>query len=297
MVSMNIVIIGRSGQVSRALQREFASTHQLTVIGQAELDLAQTSRLRAALEPLAADILINAAAYTAVDQAEADAETAAAINTEAPRILAEWARDRDIPFVHYSTDYVFDGTGRTPYTETCIPAPLSVYGRSKLAGEQAVLATGGRALVLRTSWVYSHDGQCFFTTMRRLLAERDELHVVDDQQGAPTWAPTIAKATRHLLERLSDQPDLAGLYHLTNAGQTSWYGFAEAIAECLANRRELRARLYPTSTSNYPTPAARPLYSRLDCNKAQAVLPFALPDWREDFDRCWTHFERDASPR
>ncbi|WP_295516844.1 dTDP-4-dehydrorhamnose reductase [uncultured Pseudomonas sp.] len=294
---MNIVITGRSGQVSRALQREFGGIHSLTVIGQAELDLSQTHRLRDTFDRLTPDLVINAAAYTAVDQAERDVDRAAAINAQAPQILAEWAHERDIPFVHYSTDYVFDGSRGRPYTEDCAPAPLSVYGRSKLAGEQAVLAAGGRALVLRTSWVYSHDGPCFFNTMRQLLAERDELHVVDDQLGAPTWAPTIARATRHLVERLVERRDSGGLYHLTNAGQTSWHGFAHAIAERLAERGELRARLYPTSTDNYPTPATRPRYSRLDCNKAQALLPFALPDWREDFARCWARVADEASGR
>ncbi len=289
---MNIVITGRSGQVSRALQRELGSTHQLTILGQAELDLAQTGRLRAAFARLTPDLIINAAAYTAVDQAEEDRERAFAINAEAPGILAELARERDIPFVHYSSDYVFDGSADRPYTERCDPAPLSVYGRSKLAGEQAVLAAGGRTLVLRTSWVYSHDGQCFFNTMRRLLAERDELHVVDDQRGAPTWAPTIAAATRQLVERLLQRGDVGGLYHLTNAGQTSWHGFAAAIAERLERRGELRARLYPTTTDNYPTPATRPRFSCLDCGKVAAVLPVALPDWQADFERCWALFER-----
>ncbi|WP_347884014.1 dTDP-4-dehydrorhamnose reductase [Pseudomonas aestiva] len=290
---MNIVITGRSGQVSRALQREFGSTYQLTVLGQADLDLAQTGQLRAAFDRLEPDLILNAAAYTAVDQAEEDSERAAAINARAPQILAELARERDIPFVHYSSDYVFDGSRRQPYTETCSPAPLSAYGRSKLAGEEAVLAAGGRSLVLRTSWVYSHDGQCFFNTMRQLLAERDELHVVEDQLGAPTWAPTIATATRQLVERLLEQGDVGGLYHLTNAGQTSWYGFAAAIAERLQQRGELRARLYPTTTEHYPTPATRPLYSCLDCRKVEAVLPTALPHWQADFDRCWALFERD----
>ncbi len=292
---MNIVITGRSGQVSRALQREFGSTHQLTVLGQTDLDLAQTEQLRAAFDQLAPDLILNAAAYTAVDQAEEDIERAEAINARAPQILAELAHERDIPFVHYSSDYVFDGRRRQPYTESCIPAPLSVYGRSKLAGEQGVLAAGGRALVLRTSWVYSHDGQCFFNTMRQLLAERDELHVVEDQLGAPTWAPTIATATRQLVERLLTHDDVGGLYHLTNAGQTSWYGFASAIAERLDQRGELRARLYPTTTEHYPTPATRPLYSCLDCSKVEAVLPSALPDWQADFDRCWARFERDRT--
>lgn len=292
---MNIVITGRSGQVSRALQREFGSTHQLTVLGQTDLDLAQTEQLRAAFDQLAPDLILNAAAYTAVDQAEEDIERAEAINARAPQILAELARERDIPFVHYSSDYVFDGRRRQPYTESCIPAPLSVYGRSKLAGEQGVLAAGGRALVLRTSWVYSHDGQCFFNTMRQLLAERDELHVVEDQLGAPTWAPTIATATRQLVERLLTHDDVGGLYHLTNAGQTSWYGFASAIAERLDQRGELRARLYPTTTEHYPTPATRPLYSCLDCSKVEAVLPSALPDWQADFDRCWARLESDRT--
>ncbi len=292
---MNIVITGRSGQVSRALQREFGSTHQLTVLGQTDLDLAQTEQLRAAFDQLAPDLILNAAAYTAVDQAEEDVERAEAINARAPQILAELARERDIPFVHYSSDYVFDGRRRQPYTESCIPAPLSVYGRSKLAGEQGVLAAGGRALVLRTSWVYSHDGQCFFNTMRQLLAERDELHVVEDQLGAPTWAPTIATATRQLVERLLTHDDVGGLYHLTNAGQTSWYGFASAIAERLDQRGELRARLYPTTTEHYPTPATRPLYSCLDCSKVEAVLPSALPDWQADFDRCWARLESDRT--
>ncbi|WP_269216731.1 dTDP-4-dehydrorhamnose reductase [Pseudomonas sp. PLB05] len=292
---MNIVITGRSGQVSRALQREFGSTHQLTVLGQTDLDLAQTEQLRAAFDQLAPDLILNAAAYTAVDQAEEDIERAEAINARAPQILAELARERDIPFVHYSSDYVFDGRRRQPYTESCIPAPLSVYGRSKLAGEQGVLAAGGRALVLRTSWVYSHDGQCFFNTMRQLLAERDELHVVEDQLGAPTWAPTIATATRQLVERLLTHDDVGGLYHLTNAGQTSWYGFAAAIAERLDQRGELRARLYPTTTEHYPTPATRPLYSCLDCSKVEAVLPSALPDWQADFDRCWARLESDRT--
>lgn len=292
---MNIVITGRSGQVSRALQREFGSTHQLTVLGQTDLDLAQTEQLRAAFDQLAPDLILNAAAYTAVDQAEEDVERAEAINARAPQILAELARERDIPFVHYSSDYVFDGRRRQPYTESCIPAPLSVYGRSKLAGEQGVLAAGGRALVLRTSWVYSHDGQCFFNTMRQLLAERDELHVVEDQLGAPTWAPTIATATRQLVERLLTHDDVGGLYHLTNAGQTSWYGFAAAIAERLDQRGELRARLYPTTTEHYPTPATRPLYSCLDCSKVETVLPSALPDWQADFDRCWARLESDRT--
>ncbi|MEN0106758.1 MAG: dTDP-4-dehydrorhamnose reductase, partial [Pseudomonas sp.] len=233
------------------------------------------------------DLIINAAAYTAVDLAESEAEQAFAINATAPGVLAEEANALGIPLIHYSTDYVFDGSKNAPYHEDDPTQPLGVYGQSKLAGEQAIAAVGGQYLILRTSWVYSLYGRNFLLTMQRLLQEREELRVVSDQIGAPTWAGTIASTTAALISHWQNgKPGPWGIYHLSGQGETSWFGFASAIGEHLHANGKPCARLVPIASSEYPTPAQRPLNSRLDCARLQTAWQVQLPAWHTALSAC-----------
>ena len=289
---MKILITGRHGQVSRELQLALADQADLLVLGQEQLNLAESAQIRAQVEALRPDLIINAAAHTAVDQAESEPELAFAINATAPGLLAEAAVQLGVPLIHYSTDYVFDGSKHAPYTEDDATAPLGVYGQSKLAGEQAIRATGAQHLILRTSWVYSLYGKNFLLTMQRLLQEREELRVVADQTGAPTWAGTIAQATAELVAHWrAGNPGPWGTYHLSGLGETSWFGFAEAIAEQLRLQGKPCARLEAIPSSAYPTPAQRPLNSRLDCSRLQQAWNIRLPDWHAALLECL------ASPR
>ena len=283
---MNVFIAGQHGQLSLALQALLASQAQVTVVGRAQVDFTQLDTLRERVLAAKPDVIINAAAYTAVDAAEGDAETATLINERVPRVFAEAAQRLGVPLVHYSTDYVFDGTQEGRYREDDPTCPLNVYGRTKLAGENAVREVAERHFILRTSWVYSWQGNNFLRTMVRLLSERDELNIVDDQVGAPTWTRTIAEATQGLLAR-SEHDELWGTYHLTSTGSTSWFGFAERIAQQLREEDRLKARLNPIPSSAYPTPAYRPKNSRLATDKLASVLGQPLPDWQTAFDQCW----------
>lgn len=284
---MKILLLGQHGQVSQALQQSLGRHIELTVLGREQLDLAKPHEIRQQVLQQRPALIINAAAHTAVDQAESEPELAFAINATAPGILAEAAAELGAPLIHYSTDYVFDGSKAAPYHEADTPNPLSVYGRSKLAGEQAIAAVGGAHLILRTSWVYSQHGKNFLLTMQRLLQERDSLNVVDDQIGAPTWAGTIAQTTAQLIERWRGGADGPwGIYHLTAQGETSWFGFASAIAEHLRRQGKRVATLQPIPSSAYPTPAQRPLNSRLDCNRLQQGWQVQLPDWQSALNEC-----------
>jgi len=279
--TLDILIIGHDGQVARAL-RERLAQHRLHAWGRADIDLTQATQVSDRIRQLRPDLIINAAAYTAVDQAENDQAQAFALNGEAPGLLAQVAAELDVPFIHYSTDYVFDGLKSAPYDEDDTPNPLGVYGESKWAGEQAVMAAGGQHLILRTSWVYSKHGRNFFLTMQRLLQEKPELRVVDDQIGAPTSAATIAASTAVLIERWqNDQAGAWGVYHLTAQGETSWFGFTQAIAERLTAQGTSCARLIPIPSSEYPTPARRPLNSRLNCDRLREQWQVTQPDWRQ----------------
>ncbi|MFL6532234.1 MAG: dTDP-4-dehydrorhamnose reductase [Pseudomonas sp.] len=285
--SLRILIIGQNGQVSRALQTRLAAMGELIVLGSDQLDMARTDHIRAPIDALRPDLIINAAAYTAVDQAESEAQRAFAINATAPGVLARAALELGIPLLHYSTDYVFDGRKPEPYTEDDAPNPLSVYGRSKLAGEEAIREAGGQHLILRTSWVYSNAGRNFLLTMQRLLQEKPHLRVVADQIGAPTWAGTIADSTAKLIERWqAGQCGAWGTYHLTALGQTSWFGFAQAIGENLLEQHKPCAVLEPIPSSEYPTPAQRPLNSRLDCTRLFQEWSVSQPDWRSALQQC-----------
>ena len=284
---MKILVSGHNGQVAQALQQALADLGQVQMLGRDQLDLAHPERIAERVRALAPDLIINAAAHTAVDQAENEPELAFAINAKAPGVFAEEAARLGIPLIHYSTDYVFDGSKATPYTEDDAPNPLGVYGRSKLAGEQAIAAVGAEHLILRTSWVYSRHGRNFLLTMQRLLQEKPELRVVADQIGAPTWAGTIAASTRQLIERWqAGQAGDWGTYHLTAQGETSWFGFAQAIAEHLENTGKPCATLLPIPSSEYPTPARRPLNSRLDCSRLQRQWQVSQPDWRQALIDC-----------
>ncbi|WP_434649259.1 dTDP-4-dehydrorhamnose reductase [Pseudomonas sp. D1-2] len=285
--SSRILIIGRNGQVSQALQKRLAGIGELTVLGSSQLDMARPDHLRAPIEAARPDLIINAAAHTAVDQAESEAQRAFAINAIAPGVLAQAALELGVPLIHYSTDYVFDGRKHTPYTEDDAPNPLSVYGRSKLAGEEAIRQAGGEHLILRTSWVYSNAGRNFLLTMQRLLQEKPHLRVVSDQIGAPTWAGTIAESTAKLIERWqAGQRGAWGTYHLTAQGQTSWFGFAQAIGEHLVEQHKSCAVLEAIASSEYPTPAPRPLNSRLDCTRLAREWGVSQPDWRSALQQC-----------
>ncbi|MFP6850372.1 MAG: dTDP-4-dehydrorhamnose reductase [Pseudomonas sp.] len=284
---MKILLLGQHGQVSQELQRSLCGANQLTVLGRNQLDLAKPELIRQHVKQLRPELIINAAAHTAVDQAESEPEQAFAINATAPGMLAEVAAELGTPLIHYSTDYVFDGNQADPYRENDATHPLSVYGRSKLAGEQAIQAAGGMHLILRTSWVYSQHGRNFLLTMQRLLQERDALDIVDDQVGAPTWAGSIAHTTAQLIEQWrSGQAGPWGVYHLTALGQTSWFGFASAIAAHLHSQGKRVATLHPIPSSAYPTPAQRPLNSRLDCSRLQQDWRVQLPDWQAALTEC-----------
>lgn len=287
---MKLLIFGGNGQMGHALRRSLAPLGDLVVTTRSgELpeglpceaaDFDQPASLGALVDRLAPDVVVNAAAYTAVDKAEDDADAAYRANAEAPSVLARACAARGIPFVHYSTDYVFDGRGTRPYREDDPTAPLGVYGASKLAGEDAIRAAGGQHLILRTAWVYGQHGHNFMKTMLRLGADRDELRVVADQRGTPTPAPLIADVTAELL-RLRDAP--SGTFHLTPRGETTWHGFAEAIFEAAAARGLIaRApKVLPIDTADYPTRAQRPAYSCLDVSKLNARLEQRLPNWDE----------------
>lgn len=284
---MKILITGRNGQLAQALLTSLQGLGELICLGRAELDLADAEAIRARVRALRPDLIINAAAYTAVDQAESEPAPAFAINATAPGVLAEEAKALGVPLIHYSTDYVFDGSQARPYKDDDQPQPLGVYGQSKLAGEQAIAAVGGQYLTLRTSWVYSLYGRNFLLTMQRLLQEREELRVVSDQIGAPTWAGTIANATRALIEQWqTGQPGPWGTFHLTGQGETSWFGFASAIGEHLQAAGKPCARLLPIASSEYPTPARRPLNSRLDCSRLQRAWNIQLPAWQTALADC-----------
>lgn len=284
---MKIVVCGRNGQVAQALQAQLVGLGELHVLGREQLDLAQPEALRGPLRQLAPDLIINAGAYTAVDQAEHEPERAFAINAHGPGVLAEEAARLGAPLIHYSTDYVFDGSKATPYTEQDAPNPLGVYGQSKLAGEQAIAAVAGQHLILRTSWVYSLYGRNFLLTLQRLLQEKPQLRIVDDQIGAPTWAGSIAASTRVLVERWqAGQAGVWGTYHLTAQGETSWFGFAQAIAEQLKAQGLPCAELLPIPSSDYPTPARRPLNSRLDCSRLAHEWHIRLPHWQQALIDC-----------
>ena len=291
---MKILLLGANGQVGHELRRSLAPLGEVVATTRSgELpdghacevaDFDQPDTLRGLVERIAPAVVVNAAAYTAVDKAEDDADAAFRANAIAPGVLATACAARGIPFVHYSTDYVFDGQGTRPYREDDATAPLGVYGASKLAGEEAVRAAGGRHLILRTAWVYGARGHNFLRTMMRLAAERDELRVVADQVGTPTPACLIADVTAELLAH----PDgLRGTYHLTANGETSWHGFAEAIMTLGVARGLLgRApRVEPIATADFPTRARRPAYSRMDIGRLERALGSSLPDWRDGLDR------------
>lgn len=281
-----ILIVGSEGQVGRELQRSFAGAGELLCFNRLNVDIADEKQVRAMVRTTQPDLILNAAAYTAVDRAESEADTAMAINATAPRILAEEAAQRDALLVHYSTDYVFDGTKREPWVESDSPNPLNVYGVTKLAGEQAVQQVGGKYLIMRTSWVYGPHGNNFLFTMLRLGKERDNLSIVDDQVGAPTTSIELADATRSMVDRtLSKQcgpaQQWAGLYHVTCAGSTSWFGFAgEIFAQTKALTGGRMPVLTPVTTPEYPTPAKRPLYSILSNAKLKETFGIELPGWK-----------------
>lgn len=285
--ALRILISGQHGQVSQALQHSLKGLGELIVPGRERLDLSQPESIRALVRDVKPDLIINAAAHTAVDQAESEPDLAFAINATSPGVLAEEAAALGIPYIHYSTDYVFDGSKDGAWTESDAPNPLGVYGRSKLAGEKAIEQAGGQYLILRTSWVYSLTGRNFLLTMQRLLQEREKLTVVADQIGAPTWAGTIAQSTRELIERWRDgKPGAWGVYHLTNSGETSWFGFAQAIGQQLTKAGKPCATLEPIPSSAYPTPAVRPLNSRLDCTRLQREWGVNQPDWHDAMLEC-----------
>lgn len=283
---MNILLTGGSGQVGQALQRSLSGMGTLIVPGRAQLDLADPDAIRRCVAETQPALIINAGAYTAVDQAESEPALAQRINGDAPGVLAESAKAIGAALIHYSTDYVFDGTKQGAWTEDDVPAPLSVYGRTKLAGEQAIAAAGISHLILRTSWVYGREGKNFLLTMLRLAQTRDALSIVDDQIGAPTWSTTIAEATAAIL-RVAGGPaqlaDYTGLYHLCAQGQTSWYGFAQAIFSHPAVTH--RPRLTAIPSEAYPTAAMRPKNSVMSTEKFRRHFG-TLPAWDAALNDC-----------
>lgn len=283
-----ILVIGKSGQVGGALEKLLSDHFNVIACDRARCDLAQPEELRSVIRDENPDIIVNAAAYTAVDKAETDETACRAINAVAPGVIADEARRCNAFLLHYSTDYVFDGTKQDAYNEGDATNPLSIYGRSKLDGDHAVAAAGGAHAILRVSWVYNASGKNFAKTILRLAAEREELTIVADQFGAPTSSDLIARASMAAIERyLADRSGFpSGVYHLAPEGRTSWYGYArELVRQARAAGLQLRAdedRIRPIATKDYPTPAKRPANSLLDTTKLRRTFAVDLPEWQAD---------------
>ena len=287
---MKILLFGSNGQLGWELRRSLAPLGELIAPARSDAggDLSNLDAIAAKIRHVAPDIIVNAAAYTAVDKAETEAALAHTINAAAPGVMADEARKLGAWLVHYSTDYVFDGSGAAPWRETSPTGPLSVYGRSKLAGEQYV-AAWEKHLILRTSWVYAARGQNFARTMLRLAQERDSLKVIADQIGAPTGAELLADVTAHALRTLQIKPELAGIYHAAAGGETSWHGYACHVIE-FARSQGMAIKVKPDNiqsipATDYPLPAARPYNSRLDTQKFRNAFGLALPDWQLGVER------------
>ncbi|WP_269531082.1 dTDP-4-dehydrorhamnose reductase [Chitinimonas sp. BJYL2] len=277
-----ILLTGTSGQVGFELQRSLQGLGTIHAPNSAALDLANADAVRDVIRALKPTLIVNPAAYTAVDKAESEADLAHAINARAPAVMAEEARRLGIPLVHYSTDYVYSGEGEQPWREDDPLAPANVYGASKLAGEEAIRASGCDHLILRTSWVYGVRGKNFLLTMLKLGREREALNIVADQIGAPTWSRTIAELSAHIVASRPDWAGVSGAYHLVNSGTTSWHGFAEAIFALAAARGDkVPGTLGAIATEAYPTPAKRPKNSRLSLDKLRETFGLVPPDWHD----------------
>lgn len=285
-----ILITGKTGQVGYELERSLQGLGEIIAVDRSEMDLTDLDQIRDTIRRVRPTLIVNPAAYTAVDKAESEPELAMRINGEAPGVMAEEARKLGAALIHYSTDYVFDGSKDSPYVETDPTCPMNVYGLSKLAGEQAIAATGIPHLILRTSWVYSTHGKNFLLTMRRLAQEREELSIVSDQFGAPTWSRTIADTTAHMVAQnlaAADQAawwsERSGLYHLTAQGSTTWFGFTEAImAHPSVNKKPF---LKPILSQDYPVPAKRPTNSVLSSQRLIDTF-CTLPQWQDALNLC-----------
>lgn len=282
---MRILLTGVHGQLGTELLPLLRQQGEVIAVGRAECDISSVSAIRKLVAEVQPSVIVNPAAYTAVNEAESNADLAYALNSAAAGTLAEEARKSGAMFVHYSTDYVFDGSKPGAYTEDDVPSPMNVYGASKLAGECAVTATGGRFLVLRTSWVYGANGNNFLLTIRRLAHERAELKIVNDQVGGPTSSMQIARATARLVARYATAGGTAfpsGIYHMTAAGSTSWYGFASAIVEALRKHESFKLqRILAIPSTEFPTPARRPLNSVMSNDKFENTFGFKLEGWQE----------------
>lgn len=293
---MKILLLGSNGQVGWELRRALAPLGVITAPdwraqGGLDGDLEDTKGLSATIRQVEPDVIVNAAAYTAVDQAESEPSRARRINAEAPAVLAEEARALGAVLVHYSTDYVFDGNGERPWNEDDPIAPINMYGQTKWEGEEAIRESGCRHLIFRTSWVYAPRGKNFLKTMLRLAVSRKELQVVDDQVGAPTGAELIADVTAQVIPRLlGTDADGQGTYHLAPHGETSWYGYASHLIDCArVQEMEIMAeRIQPVSSDVFPTPARRPKNSRLDCSRLEQAFGLELPDWKDGVQRTLT---------
>lgn len=288
---MKILLTGVTGQVGWELHRTLSVLSDVVVADRESLNLADRDAIARVVREVRPSVIVNPAAYTAVDRAEAEPDLAMAINGTAPGILAEEANAIGAGLIHFSTDYVFDGEKTEPYAETDLPNPLSIYGKTKLEGERVIQEVAGRFLILRTSWIYANRGRNFLRTIQRLARERSEMQVVDDQRGSPTWARMVAEAVGHIVRQcqtLSAWP--TGLYHLTCAGETTWCGFARAITR----KCDTPVNVLPIDTSSYPTPARRPRNSILRNDKVTSTFSLVMPHWEATLELCLNH---DSVPK
>ena len=287
MPNARILVLGKTGQVGWELRHRLLCAGEVIALDYPDVDFTSSDSIRKAVRETNPGVIVNAAAYTAVDKAESELGLATAINGAAPGILAEEAKSLGSLLVHYSTDYVFDGTKDGPYVESDRPNPINAYGKTKLAGDDAIVAVGGEYLIFRTTWVYGARGNNFLLTMLRLAQQRPELRIVDDQIGAPTSSECIAQTTAAVLARVwnaqgSSLDGRSGIYNLTTTGETSWYGFAKTLFERSAEVLDIKIpKLVPISTSEYPSPASRPMNSRLSCGHLEKTFGLTMPQWED----------------